>query len=27
LIGAVQAKVKEAFGVDLEPEVIFVGDF
>ena len=27
LIGDVQTKVKESFGVDLEPEVIFVGDF
>lgn len=27
LIGDVQTKVKESFGVTLEPEVIFVGDF
>ena len=27
LIKDVQSKVKEAFGVTLEPEVVFVGDF
>mgnify|MGYP002868452384 CR=1 FL=1 len=27
VICEVQAKVKECFGVDLEPEVVFLGDF
>ena len=27
VIGEVQSRVKECFGVELEPEVVFLGDF